>query len=56
MITGLSAVSLLLGTAIARMAGRFPERRAVMQTVGGFLLIGGLGILGYALEAVFGHP
>ena len=56
MISGLSTVSLLLGTAIAYMAGRYPERRAVMETVGGFLLIGGLGLLGYALEAVLGHP
>jgi hypothetical protein len=56
MITGLSAVSLLLGTAIAYMAGHFPQRRVVMESVGGFLLIGGLGMLGYALEAVFGHP
>jgi hypothetical protein len=56
MITGLSTVSLLLGTAIAYMATRYPDHRAVMETVGGFLLLGGLGMLGFALEAVFGHP
>jgi hypothetical protein len=56
MITGLSSISLLLGTAIAYMASRYPEHRAVMETVGGVLLIGGLGLMGYALEAVLGHP
>jgi hypothetical protein len=56
MITGLISIILLLGTAIASMATRYPEHRTVMETVGGFLLIGGLGLLGYALEAVLGHP
>jgi hypothetical protein len=57
MITGLSTMGLLLGTAIAYMARRYPERQqAVMETVGGMLLIGGLGLMGYALDAVLGHP
>jgi hypothetical protein len=56
MITGLSTISLLLGTTIAYMATRYPERRAVMETVGGVLLIGRLGLMGYALEAVLGQP
>jgi len=56
MITGLTTIILLLGTTIAYMATRYPEHRTVMETVGGFLLIGGLGLLGYALEAVLGHP
>ena len=56
MITGLSTISLLLGTAIAYMARGYPERQAVMETVGGVLLISGLGLMGYALEAVLGHP
>ena len=50
-------MGLLLGTAIAYMARHYPERQqAVMETVGGMLLIGGLGLMGYALEAVLGHP
>ena len=56
MMCGLSSISLLLGTAIACLANGYPKHRTVMETVAGFLLIGGLGMLGYALEAVFGHP
>jgi hypothetical protein len=56
MITGLSTISLLLGIGIAYMATRYPEYRAVMETVGGVLLIGGLGLIGYALECVLGAP
>jgi hypothetical protein len=56
MIVGLSTISLLLGTAIAYMAGRYPNQQEVMETVGGVLLIGGLGLMGYALEAALGPP
>jgi hypothetical protein len=56
MITGLSAISLIFGTAIAYLASGYPERQAVMETVGGVLLLAGLGLIGYALEAVLGHP
>ena len=56
MITAFSAISLVLGTAIAYMANGYPKHRAVMETVGGILMIGGLGLIGYALEAVLGPP
>ena len=56
MITSFSTMSLVIGAAVAYMASRYPERRAVMETVGGVLLIGGLGLMGYALEAVLGPP
>jgi hypothetical protein len=56
MICGLSAISLVLGAAIAFLAKGYPKHQAAMETVAGFLLIGGLGMLGYALEAVLGHP
>ena len=56
MIIGLSTISLLLGTAIACQANGYPKHQAVMETVAGFLLLGGLGMLGYALEAFFGCP
>jgi hypothetical protein len=55
MIAGISTISLLLGTTIAYMAIGYPERRAGMETVGGVLLLAGLGLMGYALEAVLGH-
>ena len=56
MITGLSMMSLVLGATIAYLAGSYPEHRAVMETVGGILLIGGLGLMGFALEAGSGTP
>jgi hypothetical protein len=56
MITGLSTISLILGTAIAHLASGYPKRQAAMETVGGILLIGGLGLIGYALECVLGQP
>ena len=56
MITGLSTISLILGTAIAYLASGYPKHRLAMETVGGFLLLGGLGLIGYGLEAVLGHP
>jgi hypothetical protein len=46
----------MLGTAIACMAKGYPKHRAAIETMAGILLIGGLGLLGYALEAVLGHP
>jgi hypothetical protein len=56
MVTGLSTISLIVGAAIAYLASGYPERQAVMETVGGILLIGGLGLMGYALECVLGQP
>jgi hypothetical protein len=56
MICGLSAISLVFGTAIAYLANGYPKHRAAMETVAGILLLGGLGLMGYALEAVLGHP
>jgi hypothetical protein len=56
MICGLSTIGLVLGTAIAYLANGYPKYQAVLETVAGLLLIGGLGMLGYALEAILGHP
>jgi hypothetical protein len=56
MITGLSTISLVLGTVVAYSASGYPKHRAAMETVGGFLLLGGLGLMGYALECVLRQP
>jgi hypothetical protein len=56
MICGLSTIGLVVGTAIAYLANGYPKYQAVLETVAGLLLIGGLGMLGYGLEAVFGQP
>ena len=56
MITAFSTMSLVLETAIAYLASGYPERQAAMETVGGILLLGGLGLMGYALECVLGQP
>ena len=56
MIAGLSTISLVLGTAIAYLANSYPERQAVLETVGGILLLGGLGLMGYVLECALGQP
>jgi len=54
MIVGLAMIGVILGAALAFAADRYPRQAAIMETVGGFLLIGGFGLLGYALECVFG--
>ena len=56
MITAFSTMSLVLETAIAYLASGYPERQAAMETVGGILLLSGLGLMGYALECVLGQP
>ena len=56
MLTGLSTISLALGTAIAYMANGYPKHQAAIETVAGILLLGGLGLMGCALECVLGHP
>ena len=56
MITGLSAISLMLGTAIAYSASSYPKHRAAIESLAGLLLLGGLALMGYTLEAVVGQP
>jgi hypothetical protein len=38
------------------MAKSYPRHREAIETVGGILLIGGFGMLGYALQSSCGHP
>ena len=50
-----SATSFMLGATVAYLANRYPNIEAI-ETAAGVLLIGGLGLLGYGLKAVLGHP
>lgn len=56
MITGVSTISLMLGTALAYLASSYPNHQATIETLAGVLLLGGLGLMGYALEVVLGQP
>jgi len=56
MISALGAVSAVLGTAVAYLGDRYPQHQDVMETIGGVLLIAGLGLIGYALQCIVGRP
>lgn len=56
MIATISARSFALGATVAYLANRYPGYRESIETVAGVLLIGGLGLLGYALKTISGHP
>jgi hypothetical protein len=49
MIAAISAISFVLGATVAYVANGYPE---YLSAVAGILLIGGLALLNYALEAV----
>jgi hypothetical protein len=55
MVTGLGAACVILGAAIACWADALPRHRVVMERLAGFLLLGGFGLLGYALSNATGH-
>jgi cytochrome c biogenesis protein CcdA len=55
MIAGFATIGVILGAALAFAAGRYPRQQATLEVVAGLLLIGGFGLLGYALECVFGR-
>jgi hypothetical protein len=56
MIAAISAISFVLGATVAYVANGYPDYLAAIETVAGILLIGGLALLGYALEAILGRP
>jgi len=56
MIPALSTMSLVLGTAIAYLASGYPKHQAAIEAVAGVLLLGGLALMGYTLEAILGQP
>jgi hypothetical protein len=43
-------MSFALGAAAAYAASRYPGQREVIETVAGIILIGGLGLTGFALD------
>jgi hypothetical protein len=43
-----SITALVVGTTMAYLADRYSAQRVVMETAGGFLIIGGLAIIGFA--------
>jgi len=45
-----SVTALVLGTTMAYVADRYPAQRVVLQTAGGFLIIGGLAIIGLEMR------
>lgn len=55
-IAAISAISFVLGATLAYVANGYPEYLPAMQTAAGALLCVALALLGYLLEAVFGHP
>jgi uncharacterized membrane protein YgdD (TMEM256/DUF423 family) len=52
MVGIVSLVSVTAGAAAAYVAERFPSRTETIETCAGFLLIGGLALIGAALPAV----
>lgn len=56
MIAAVSAISFVLGATLAYVANGYPEYLPAVQTAAGALLFVALALLGYLLEAVFGHP
>jgi hypothetical protein len=52
MIGALSMIGAVCGSTAAYFAERFPHNRETIETCAGFLLIGGLALLGGALPAV----
>jgi len=56
MIGALSVISVVVGTTIACVAGRYPRHQRDLETLGGVLLIAGFALLGYSLELTLGRP
>jgi hypothetical protein len=49
-ITGLIGVT--TGTVLACLAGCFPRHVAMLETIGGAVMIGGFALVGWALPAI----
>jgi hypothetical protein len=56
MIAWTSTSTIVLGAAMAYLASADVRYQAAMETVAGFLLLGGFGLLGYGLKCALGQP
>jgi hypothetical protein len=56
MTAAISAIGFVLGATLAYVANGYPEYLPAMHTAAGILLFAALALLGYLLEAAFGHP
>jgi len=54
MMVVLGATAILAGAALAYYGSCYPRYQKATETIGGILLIGGFGLLGYLLEVDFG--
>jgi hypothetical protein len=45
-------ISVTAGTAMACLAGCFPRHVAAIEALGGAMMIGGFGLVGWALPAI----
>ena len=52
MVSVMSVLSVGFGTALARLAERFPARTELFETIGGILLVGGFAAIGCALPSI----
>jgi len=51
-VGAVSLLSVILGGALASLAGRFPAHLEILETSAGALLIGGLALLGLSLPTI----
>ena len=54
MIAAITTVT--LGATLAYVASNLPRHQATFETVAGWLLIGGFGLLGYAIDRAIAQP
>ncbi len=52
MLAGISSLIVVAGTALAQVAQRIPARTETLETIAGFMLIGGLALIGSALPVL----
>jgi hypothetical protein len=56
MIAAVAVSGVIGGTALAYCSERFPRHRTMVETIAGFLLIGGFGLIGFGFGCAVGMP